>query len=242
MFDVNALVKVAQEATEPKAVEIDGLKYVKSGSLQVVAPPKIETLAVNSLTAVVDYLKGQPDGDAKRFVVCDEDSVDVYSEPDRQFNRRTHWLQASAQNDWGEGKLNRYLSQVDFTIWLQTCFAPSPDLERALAIAANLKSEKVVDGSDNGLAQTVAVRSGAKSEFVSIQNPFLLAPYRTFPEITPVLSPFILRLQNGKENEPPQLALFAGADATWRVETRRRVKAFLEAELQGLLPVTVILG
>ncbi len=243
MFDVKEVIRTAQEAAEPKTIEVDGLPYAKSGSLAVIEPPGIKTLAVNSLTAVVDYLKGQPDGDARRFIICHEDEVNVFSAPDQQFKRRVHWLTAKVDADWRARAVNSYFSQIEFVIWLQTCFFPTADRERALAVVANLKSEKVVDGSDNGLAQTIAVRAGAKSEFISIENPFLLAPFRTFPEIEPVASPFILRLQNGKENEPPQPALFAGADARWRVETRARVKAFLKDALEAVdVKDVVILG
>src|SRR6185312_354996 len=95
-----------------------------------------------------------------------------------------------------------WLLPEQFAISVQTCVKNTPDRERLLELAGGVMSEAITTSSDDGVSQTVAVKSGislvAKKR---IENPFTLAPYRTFAEIEPVPAPFILRARQTKPGE-----------------------------------------
>lgn len=118
---------------------------------------------------------------------------------------------------------------------LQSTFVKNEDRDIVLRVIGNIRDEKVMEYGDNGISQAVTAKTGvATVENVAVPNPVLLAPYRTFTEIEQVESNFVFRMKDG-----PSAALFEADGAAWKNEATRRIKEYLDKELEGL-KVTVI--
>jgi hypothetical protein len=55
----------------------------------------------------------------------------------------------------------------------------------------------------------------------------VLAPYRTFVEVTQPESDFVFRMQNG-----PRCALFEADGGAWKLTAMRHIKEYLQAALE----------
>ena len=96
-----------------------------------------------------------------------------------------------------------------------------------LNIASRITGETVVQSEDNGAAQKVAVRQGpALKEQVDVRPVVLLAPFRTFSEVTQVVSPFLFRVKQSG-NEIPTMTLFEADGGAWQVDAIRNIAYFL---------------
>jgi hypothetical protein len=231
MFDVKPIIETAQQAVAPQFITIDGRQYGRS-DLKLIAPPTIETLQAETLQSVVDYVQRQPDGQRQSFIhLEDYNTVSVKGTPDAVTNQRPCYLRAHAKERWTANRPGLYVPQQEFIIWLLQGFAPSSDLLALLQMAGSLKAEKIVEAGDNGIAQAVAVKQGIQSTYTEVKNPVQLRPYRTFAEIEPPDMTFVVRLQNGKENEPPKLGLFIADSGQWELEALARIRHWLRTQL-----------
>jgi hypothetical protein len=135
---------------------------------------------------------------------------------------------------------DKFIDPDNFIIMAQSRFVETEDLAKIRAIVGNVKSEEVISFSDDGISQQVTAKSGiARVENVVIPPRVKLAPYRTFIEIEQPTSEFVFRAR--KAGELPHFALFEADGGAWRIEAMKRIKAYLEEQLQGIDHV-VILG
>lgn len=135
---------------------------------------------------------------------------------------------------WG-----RFITPEEFIIMAQSRFNETEDLAKIRAIVGNVKSEEVIQFSDDGISQQVTAKSGiARVENVVIPPRVKLAPYRTFIEIKQPESEFVFRAK--KANELPHFALFEADGGAWRIEAMKRIKAYLEEHLKEIDHVVVL--
>lgn len=128
--------------------------------------------------------------------------------------------------------VGRWLDQETANITLQALFFEDAERERARKIVAGLKEERAQDVLDDGLTQRASMRMGvSRTAEVSIANPFLLAPYRTFAEVEQPKSPFILRLRGGGDGKAPEVALFEADGGKWQIAATQLVAEFLRNAL-----------
>jgi hypothetical protein len=74
--------------------------------------------------------------------------------------------------------------QEEFVIWLSVAFAEEPERARLLRLASEIATDKGVTLEDDGVTQRVSAKAGVRLlHSQAINNPFVLVPYRTFPEI-----------------------------------------------------------
>jgi len=64
---------------------------------------------------------------------------------------------------------------------------------------------------------------------VTLPNPAVLRPYRTFNEITQPAGSFVFRARTG-----PEFALFEADNGAWESEAMKSIKEFMEFEVPGL--------
>lgn len=135
---------------------------------------------------------------------------------------------------WG-----RFLDPEEFIIMAQSRFSETDDLAKVRAIVGNVKSEEVLQFSDDGISQQVTAKSGiARVENVVIPPRVKLAPYRTFIEIEQPISEFVFRAK--KAEGLPYFALFEADGGAWRIEAMRRLKMYLETQLTEVNNVVVL--
>lgn len=85
--------------------------------------------------------------------------------------------------------------------------------------------------ADDGISQEVTVKTGTitKGGATLPADGVKLIPWRTFRDVSPVESRFLLRMRGVKDGLP-QIALFE-IDAKWRLDTVNSIRSYLQAEL-----------
>lgn len=214
-------------------IEINNQKYSPL-ALSHIKEPKVEGIKVNSLTGLVDYLKSKFDESAFKGTmvhVISENYVKLISNIMKDSGRETY-MAASALNP--TFNFGNYYGVESFIIAMQSCFVPNDDSAQILKVVGNIREEAVKQTSDDGISQAVMAKSGiATVEMVSVPNPVILAPYRTFIEVEQPASKFVFRMKQGQGGSGPSCALFEADGGAWRLEAMKRIKSFLEAELIG---------
>ena len=98
------------------------------------------------------------------------------------------------------------------------------------------KEDAIKSISDDGVSQAATIKTGVASvNDVKVPNPVVLAPFRTFPEISQPESKFIFRMQSG-----PRAALFEADGGAWRNEAMMKIKACLEEQLKEIKNIQII--
>jgi hypothetical protein len=180
---------------------------------------------VRSLSGLVEYLQSKFDGDLQLMIhVSSPTEVVAFSTFNRDYNRN-HFIKATAMLP--EMSFGRWYDTEEFIIKLQSCFVKNGDRDIMLKVVGNIKEEAVSTVGDDGVSQTVVAKTGvATVANVVVPNPVVLAPYRTFVEVTQPESDFIFRMQSG-----PKCALFEADGGAWKLTAMYRIKAYLEEEL-----------
>lgn len=236
MRDIQPVIDVAKESVQlPLVQQVEDRFYATETLMLVEAPlpPVTPAIEVASLQAVVDYVEGNPN--KEDFLLVDTNSVQVIGPPAERSQVRPVRLLARSNGTWKPGNLDRWLSQVDFLLWAQQSFAPVGDLVEVLTIASNIKTEKVAEANANSFEQTVIVRKGGGQTLEKLKPVYSLYPYRSFPEITPLLMTFAFRKQDSEDaNKPPTLGLFNADSGQWSVAMRAAIKVWLREQLPNI--------
>lgn len=216
----------------------------KSYSVETLYPVKESgpaALGFNFLDSLVTYLRDDSDS----FQVNHKLIIEIKSPTEVKlhtailgdFNERFTPILCTALLEpfpWG-----RFVSPEEFVIMAQSRFVETEDLAKIRAIAGNVRSEEVIQFSDDGISQEVTAKSGvARLAQVVIPPRVKLAPYRTFIEIEQPESEFVFRAK--KAEALPTFALFEADGGAWRIEAMKRIKAYLEIKLEGMANVIVL--
>lgn len=114
-------------------------------------------------------------------------------------------------------------------IKLQSVFQKTEQRDTLLDLISSIKMDESVTSTDDGVSQTVVVKSGiAKVKEQSLPNPVHLAPYRTFTEIDQVEAPLVLRMN---KQHGVQFSLHEADGGAWRKTAILRIKEYLEDKL-----------
>lgn len=224
-----ALEYLVRLGKQEQILEVNGQKY-SPVSLNLIHLPKVESIMVNSLTGLIDYIKSDFDKKSLRGTlihVVSHDKVQLISNILADTGRETY-IDAEAFKP--KFSFGQWYDVENFNIALQSCFVGNPDLTQILKVVGNVKEESVRQTSDDGISQAIIAKTGiAQVEEVIVPNPVILAPYRTFVEIQQPESKFVFRMQQG-----PKCALFEADGGAWRIEAMQSIKTYLEEELTGI--------
>ena len=223
------------------ALEVGGKPYSVE-SLHPVKEIGPVALSLNFLDSLITYLRDDVDlfrTDYQLIIeITSPTEVKLHTRTMGKFNERLTPVLCSALVDqfpWG-----RFIDPDNFIIMAQSRFVDTEDLAKIRAIVGNVKSEEVIQFSDDGVSQMVNAKSGiTRVENVVIPPRVKLAPYRTFIEIKQPESEFVFRAR--KADGLPNFALFEADGGAWRIEAMKRIKDYLEEELSGIDNI-VILG
>ena len=212
---------VELEKTEP--IDLQGQKYTTK-PVHRVNDPVASPLKGYSLTAVVDYLKENPDGIKRCLVEISSGCVDVTS-PLNCDVRRSHYFSAKP-NDVSI-TLNRMMDVESFKIMIMTAFIQDDNTKALLAFLSSLCEESSNELTDDGISQSIVAKTGvAQLDNVEVPNPIELRPYRTFCDIEQPKSLFVFRMQKGL-----RCALYEADGGAWIKDEVRAIKEFLRAGL-----------
>ena len=188
-----------------------------------------EPLRFKSIQGLLEYIKSDCDytlGDSFIHIV-DYDTIKFMS-PLNDDNERE--VYAICQPDKIDLQLNRFIDRESFNIMLQTGFMGNDDSKEILRYIGTMSDKEVRTVADDGIKQEVTIKSSTQGLIdVFIPNPVTLRPFRTFVEIEPVESKFVLRLKDGGG-----CALFEADGGAWKIDTMGALQTYIEDALQYL--------
>lgn len=234
------------ELSPPTQIEYDGRLFVdKSMSILPTLDDNLAScLSVNTLSSIKDYVAERADKEIhrqwgkqqtkRRFIIHIENynKVSLMKELNQQ-KQREKLLEASL-NNYPKGFLfGQFYDSENFIINLQTNFVQDESTAKLLKLVGNISSGSEIRHTDDGITQQVTAKTGvALVSNVSVPNPVVLRPYRTFVEVEQPASNFVVRVKdlgNGKVG----VALFEADGAAWKMETIQSIKTWFIKNIPG---------
>lgn len=222
----------------PNVADYGGLRY-SDKTLIAVKAPLDDQVHVATLSGLVELVKADINAISEEAIYLHIESPKKVSLKEvhcNQWGDRQFHLVATLP-EYGRFAFGQYQDQEAFMIGLQTYFVhgeDDADMAYVLQIAGKLKAEQVQQSDDDGVTQSVALRTGVVlSTETKVKRTVKLRPYRTFREVTQPASEFVFRLRNHKD-EVPALALFVADGEMWQHEAMQSIKAYLEANCPNI--------
>ena len=221
-------------AKKSKSINIDGEMYSDKELHRISYNPKAKEIEMNTLSSLVDYIKANVDEMSGQMIIHVQSptKVEMYSELDME-RKREYMVEVNAKTP--EFSFNKLIDHEAFCINLQSKFMNLPGTDRALLLkfAGTVEAGTVAEYGDDGVTQKATVKTGlaSKSEAI-VPNPVILCPYRTFIEVEQPFSQFIFRMK--EERGSVYCGLFEADGGAWKIETMRKIKAYLEEQLEGI--------
>lgn len=224
----------------PDIQEIDGHTYMFwHGTMKRVEtvkpdrPEKPEVFEAFSLGGLVDFIKSDVDNlfnepSIRHIVrVVNTKRVEVLSPMVGFYKERFMVAQCDALVP--QIPFDTFMEVDEFQIMLQSRFAESDNRAKVLLLSGSLRTEQSGQIADDGVSQRVTINRGvATTENVTVKNPVVLKPLRTFYEVDQPESPFILRF-----DENARAALFEGDGGAWKLRAVENIRAWLAEKLKG---------
>jgi hypothetical protein len=225
---------------EPTIITMHDTKYSNQKLERIRAPREYapDTIKVHTLTGLRDFFANEHDmineslGDILGIHILSHKEVNIIGQlqPD---NANTRFDYAKAVMDLEGFSFNQFMDLERFIIALQSHFVPTEEIETILDHLGSLASEQVKENKDDGFSQTIQVRVGIRMKSnVTIKNPIVLNPWRTFREIEQPPSNCILRLK--ESGGVMQCALYVADGNAWQLEAIEHIKAWLETNINGI--------
>jgi hypothetical protein len=231
------------DRNRPTHVDINGTTYVTSedGTVwkslerfdfdesKAVLP---KGFGVSTLTSIIDYITHNPDGffaDGITPIIHIQSPTQV----SLRANMTTHGERPLLIESTIEPPRIQFGNQIDietFIITLQSKFADTDDKKAVLSFVSKLTDESSKTIEDNGISQKTVVKTGvADVGQVTVPNPLVLAPFRTFVEVEQPRSYYLFRLH--KEG---RVALYEADGGEWKNIAIQSIKAWFEAKLSHM--------
>jgi len=189
-------------------------------------PPTFE---VSTLDGLVGYLAGEIDAQGHQVdavQVTGPETVLAVTSVMGPFAQRFALATACPFLPKREFLYDQYMKLEDFITGINAHFVQDESTKTILEIVGNIVDEEEIITEDDGFSQSVVARAGiAGRQRLSVPNPIMLRPYRTFPEIEQPRSPFVVRVS--KSSSGPSAALFSAGDAGWKVAAVESIKKYL---------------
>ena len=229
------------ESMEPKLLEINGETYCTKDLTRYHRFPMASNLSVNTLTALVDYIKGKPEElrESSILHVVSPTKVLLFSGLIDDRNRESLMAAGAIVNEF---RFDDYYDQERFLIELQANFEVTQDLLALQKVTGNVEAKSTATYGDDGISQKTTIKQGIASKAdVIVPNPVTLRPYRTFLEVAQPDSQFVFRIRD--EGGSPQFKIVEAEGGLWRNEAMIRIKNYFLEELKDILAdgkITVI--
>lgn len=230
------LIEAVQQAVKPEVIVVADTEYTTKQIFNLPAPLKIDPFRVHTLGGVVDYLTTgnnvSADLSSATVLILHVESarrVAVYGRLDER--RRDNFLIASSPVE--PFAFDKYLPLETFIVELQTKFENDAAQSYLLRLVGNIGDEEIKTQVDDGVSQNVTVKTGVvKREEVTVKNPVVLCPLRTFQQISQPASPFIFRLK--KYGAEIHAALFEADGGAWELEAIEDIADYLRERIEGI--------
>ena len=146
---IEFITNLKEGSMEPKVLEINGNTYCNKNLTRYHYFPKADSLSVNTLTSIVDYIKGKPEELRETMIlhVISPTEVRLYSGLVDERNREELMRADAIVNEF---QFDRYYDQERFLIELQANFIESDDLTVLKQVAGNIQSGTTANYDDDG--------------------------------------------------------------------------------------------
>ena len=246
---IKEALKYIVDLGEAKEHEIHGDTYSDKPLYRIdeYIPMADDEIRMNTLTSLVDYIKGHIDTMSDRMLihVVDPETVRLYSQLNDN-RKREHLVTVRANVP--SFPFGEFIDKESFCINVQSKFIDNAggtssvksDKELILQFAGTVESGTVAEYGDDGVSQKATVKTGiaSKSDAV-VPNPVTLKPFRTFLEVDQPKSDFIFRMKQDKFSGVT-CALFEADGGAWKMEATKSIKEYLQHELADEQIFTVI--
>lgn len=201
--------------------------------------PKAEYITMNTLTSLIDYIKGGIDTMAYKMIIEVESPTEVTLYSPLDDNRKREYL-VNVKALLPNFEFSTFMNQEKFCINLQSKFLDERDRALILKFAGTVEAGTVAEYGDDGITQKATIKTGiaSKSDAV-VPNPVRLTPYRTFLEVDQPASNFVFRIKQDKY-EGVACALFEADGGAWKIEAKNNIKEYLQRELAEYTQFVVI--
>lgn len=228
---IDYLVDLAEEAKEPKVVDIAGKTYCDKSLRRYDKEEKADPLTATSLNSLLDYINGKSDELREPMIIHVESptSVRLISGLDKERDREELFRVITNPNGF---VFDSYYDQERFIINMQTAFQQSKETALILTVAGNVENKTIANYGDDGTSQKATISKGiAGKEDVIVPNPVTLKPYRTFLEVDQPESKFIFRIGEERDGSPV-FKLVEADGGIWKYDAVDRIKAFIREKLK----------
>lgn len=135
---IEFITNLKEGSMEPKVLDINGNTYCNKNLTRYHYFPKADSLSVNTLTSIVDYIKGKPEELRETMIlhVISPTEVRLYSGLVDERNREELMRADAIVNEF---RFDRYYDQERFLIELQANFIESDDLTVLKQVAGNIE-------------------------------------------------------------------------------------------------------
>lgn len=233
----DTIEKIESLVKDSYLVTIGDTTYTARDLTAVRDEPTCQPISLNSLQGLADYINKEFSTDAGKSTyflsIHDETRIEVYSNIFGKSRKREILASCELRSDLREYPFDRFLSQEDFIIKIQSLFESTDDKAYLLAYAGAVRDDTEVNSTDDGITQSVTVKSGISGALVkeSTTRPIVkLKPYRTFREVEQVESAYLFRVRKGAS---PEFALFEADGGAWKLKAVERIKSWLRTHIEN---------
>jgi hypothetical protein len=225
-----ALQKFYDMTRKDPVLDINGKTYKRPG-YSAVHEPLVTCLDTHTLQGIVEAveLQFEPDINYEYHIhIASPTEVLLETQAFGPFHQRHIIIKAEAYvTNFLFG--NEYEVE-QFIIALNSQFILNKDRNALLQLASKITKETSGTVSDNGISQKMEVKQGVSMrDKVEVKNPFILKPYRTFPEIEQPASEFVFRVRDNQG--VVTCALYEADGSKWKIEAIDRIKGFFKEKL-----------
>ncbi|MCM1128222.1 MAG: hypothetical protein NC429_17360 [Lachnospiraceae bacterium] len=232
------------ELAKPNFMEDENGCFVDKRLIRMDADIRASAISMNTLSSLVDYIKGQQEFKPAQYIVqvISPTEVRLVSALDKDRMRETL---AEVSAEIPEFPFGQFIENEKFIINVQSKFMDGEyennDKAVILAFAGNVKAGTIAKYGDDGVSQKAAVKKGIASlSEVEVPSPCMLIPYRTFTEVSQPASSFIFRVRDDERLGGVACALYEADGGAWKNVAKANIKTFLEEHLKGVENVMVI--
>ncbi len=228
------IMDLKEESMKPQTIKIDGKDYCTRNLKRYHTCDMADALRINTLTALVDYIKGKGKDELRQSTIIHVVSPAQVRLISGLFDERVRECLIESNAIVNEFQFDHYYDQERFLIELQANFLETEDLLKLKQVAGNIQAGTTANYDDDGVSQKTTIKSGiANQTDVIVPNPVKLRPYRTFAEIEQPESSYVFRISDGSRG--PEFKLVEADGGLWKHVVMTRIKEYLEYELNFML-------
>lgn len=212
----------------PHLTNVEGRTYLTNrGEMKEIKQIRITPLKTTTLTGLIDYMM-MPEGQTPLEWIIHVEShkrVVLTAHPYGVDNVRDQYV--IAEIDAPGFPTDKFHDAESFMIMAMARLYETEGKKALLQFISDINDVDEQRVKDNGVGQTITAKSGIQTlDTVPVPNPVELAPFRTFPDVSQPISPFILRVKKG-----PEIGIFEADGGAWKSDAIQIIANHLKMRL-----------